>query len=381
MLDSKYTKWLRWFIILNKRLLKKKGFLIILALIPVISVLIASAGDNSGGFIRVAVSSKSTDLFSEDLLSEIDKDTKIIKVTRYSTPKKAIEMVKTGKADTAWVLEENIEEKINSAAEGRRETLVNIYAAEDNSFIRSSREKLFGALFPRISHKLYENFITEELNHKNQLTNEEIKDAYTKFISSEGLVDFQITNTKNGINDINILTAPLRGLLAIVMLFCALASTMYFISDDKSRIFSSLTPQKRFFVFLGTNIAALLISGFFVSLALIFSGVYTNPITETVAMLLYILSASAFCTLLGTILRSNNLLGAASPLILVICLALCPVFLDVTLFTPVKYLLPTFYYLFSITNSSFILKTIIFILCLYPVSFISYIFTRKYSKN
>lgn len=381
MLDTKYTKWLRWFIILNKRLLKKKGFLIILLLIPVIAFLITVSGGDESGFIRVAVAAKGNDSLSKSIINDLDRDTKVILVTACDTPKEAIKQLQSSKADIAWVIEDSPAERFDRLADGRNEILVNIYSAEDNSFLRSSGEKLFGALFPHLSYRLYEKYATEELPGGDALSEDTLKKTYSRYFSDEGIVDFKIIDSDKGVDSMNYVTSPLRGIMAIIMLFCALSSTMYFLNDEKNGIFAKLSPAKRATVLSGNNIAALFISGIFVTSALLISGIYTDFLTETVMMLLYILSTAGFCALMGTLLRSNNLLGAVSPIILVISLALCPVFLNIDMFQFIKYILPPYYYLHGIFKEAFILNSVIYILTVYPLTFLLYIFTRKYSKN
>ena len=57
-------------------------------------------------------------------------------------------------------------------------------------------------------------------------------------------------------------------------------------------------------------------------------------------MLLYCLSAAVFSELLRKLCRTQARLGAAIPVLMAVMLALCPIFLDLKVLTPVRHLLP-----------------------------------------
>lgn len=365
-------RWLTWYGILHKRLLKKPGFAVILCAILLLTGLMTAASRERAGFLHVAVAAQQTDAAAERTIARLQDGNRLVRVTVCATPQEAIEMVEAAEVDTAWVFEADLEERIARVADGKRETLVQVYAVEDSTFVRSSREMLYGALFPDIAYDVYERFVREELPGGEDIPADELRETYAYYGYEDGVIEFSYLDLTNGAYaQTSYLTSPLRGLLMVMMLFCGLAATMYYKNDEKKQVFSLLSVEKRLLVFFGNNLAAVSVAAVFVTAALLLAGLYTDPLHETVMMVLFVLMTAGFCTLLGTLCPSNAVLGALLPAVLVANIALCPVFVNVRAVWA-QLLLPGYYYLYGVNDLRFAWQALVYCAAVYLLTYLLY---------
>ena len=368
------NRLLFWYYALTKRLIKRPAFLIILALIPIFAFSLSGVSGEESGFVHVAmVQEDKTDSAASNIIKELKANNKIAKITVLDSDEEAKEMLLEGKVDTAWVFKSNLISRAAKIAAGEKETLVSIYLCEDNTFTRAAREKLLGSLFPLVSYELYKTS-AEKIDF--EFTDEELLAAYDAYKSDEGLIDYGFINSSQAVpKKSDFLTAPLRGLLCTVIMLCGLAAALYFNNDDREGTFSNLSPSVKGAVFLANNLAATLISGIFVSVALALAGDYAGFWRESLLMLLFVLATTGFCTLLGALLRTPQKMAVALPVTLILSVALSPVFFNVKRFKLFQSFLPLYHYLYGKNDSRFVLS-----LALWAVFYILaayYIYTYK----
>lgn len=366
------TRWLTWYYILHKRLFKKPGFAVILCVMLLLSGLMAVASREQAGFLHIAVAAQKTDAAAERAIARLQDGNRLVQVTVCATPQEAIGLVESAHADTAWVFEADLAERIARVADGEQKSLVQVYAAEDSSFVRSAREMLYGALFPDLAYGVYERFVREELPGGADIPAERLRETYAYYDYEGGVIEFGYLDLTNGVYaQSSYLISPLRGLLMVLALFCGLAATMYHKSDEKKQVFSPLSVEKRLLVFFGNNLAAVSVAAVFVTAALLLAGLYTDPLHETVMMVLFVLMATGFCTLLGTLCPSNTVLGALLPTVLVASIVLCPVFFNVRAVWA-QLLLPGYYYLYGINDLRFAWQALVYGAVVYPLNYLLY---------
>ena len=103
---------LRCFLLLCKRLYKKLTFVVLLALIPVLVFGYGQTAQEESGLLTVALASRPEQV--EDLTRQVWDELLESQVVRYiecGSPQEARRLVEEGQADTAWIFEENMEEK------------------------------------------------------------------------------------------------------------------------------------------------------------------------------------------------------------------------------------------------------------------------------
>ena len=352
-----------WFFMLWKRLLLKKGFLLILALIPIAALLLSISAREETGLMNISVAVEGeADETAGRFLGRLEGQSGAFHFTVCDTPDRAKNMLTSGETDSAWIIPGNIGELIARRAKGESVKLVDIYQREENVFLKLSREKIFCTLYGDISYSLYREYMTGKFMPEYGLSEEELAEAYRIYATDETLIDFRYIDSAEAAEEINYLTAPIKGFLAVLMLLCGLASTMYFLTDEEEKTFSLLPARRRVWVMAGGNLSALLTAGTVVYLALWVSEGLGDPVAEALSMLTFILCACGFCTLLGSSLRDIKLLGLLAPVVLVVCMVFCPIFFTMRGMLWLQMLLPPYHYLVSGYSGIHILYMLIYML-------------------
>jgi len=357
-----------WYLMLKKRLLKKIGFMIILIIIPIFAYIFhLGSQDGGGGFVRIALAVEdANDEIAVEMMESVGKDSKVFEFVICDSPKEAKRQVEASKADAAWVFADDMKKELEAAGARKRATLVHIYESEESTFLMVSREKIFAVLYPHVAYYIYDEFITNEMLPDKDVSEELLKECYDVVEEQEGFIEFQFLDSDQGnIEDVDYITSTIRGLLVVLMLLAGMASTMYFLKDEEKGIYSWIPIKRRIFILWGNNLAALSMSGVFVTLALVIGGTYTTFWRETISMFLFILMATAFCSVLGVLFTTIKSFCILLPTILVAGIAFCPIFFNTRI--PLQQILPPYFYLFSINNVKTILWMILYCVVAYPM--------------
>ena len=341
-----------WYWALNKRLLKKPSFLIILLLIPLFTLFVSQAAEKGSGFVEIAVVAlDKEDALAADIISEIKEGNRIAVVRECDTEEEAKALLEKGEIDTAWVILDNLKERAARLADGQKEKFARVYFAEDNTFVRASREKLMGELFPIISYEIYQNAALKLPLSPEDASGESLLEIYNSYREGESLIEYGYADSSQALPDgSDYITAPLKGLLCAVILLCGLAAALYFNSDDREGTFCNLTAGRRAAVYYFNNLAAVSMAGLFVSVAFMLSGIYTSFWRESLMMLLYIFASAGFCMLLGSCLKTPSRLSVAMPIVLILSVALSPVFFNLKVIPALQSLLPIYSYLYGVND-------------------------------
>lgn len=361
-----------WYLMLKKRLLRKTGFLVILFMIPLFAfVFYLCSKEDGGSFLRIALAVENKeDKIAVEIMEKIDKDTAVFQFTVYDSEEDAKRKVEASQADAAWVFVDDMAETLEKIAQGKDRKLVKIYESEESTFLKISREKIFAVLYPYVAYYIYEDYVTNEMLPNEEVSEELLQEVYNVVGEQEGFIEFEYLNSdQKSADEVNFLTSTIRGLLMAIMLLSGIASTMYFLRDEERGVYSWLSPKKRIFVSWGNNLAALSLAGIFVTIALILGGNYTTFWRESIAMILFIMMAAAFCSLLGSIFHSINILCILLPAILVACIVFCPVFFNTHILF--QQILPPYFYLFSINDVTYLIRMVLYCIIAYPLGYIS----------
>lgn len=339
-----------WFYMLTKRLFRKYSFLIILLLIPLAIPLVNVAMQSESGMLRIAVCNAGTDSNAEKIVEDLLSSKSVLLYKRYNTPEEARKAVETGAVDGAWIFEKEFSKRAEiHAKENKGVTMVTVLERESTIPLQMAREKLYGAMYPHISRLLYIDFMEKEFS--SNLSEEQLLQYYETSVGGDDVIRLEslqaeVKNTKE-----NYLTAPIRGLLALMIVLCGLAASCYFLQDTKAGKYDWLSPRKRILPAFGTSFAAVMASGAAVFLALHLAGLDVGFGREFLAMFLYILATTGFCAFFSLVFRDAGHLGACIPFFIIGMLALSPVFFDVQEFKYISLLLPSWHYLRAIHDT------------------------------
>lgn len=340
---------------LAKRLLFRRSFVVLLLLIP---LLLPAAGvlmQGDSGVLRIALcAAGGENPGAEKIMAGLKKEESVLRYTVYTSEREARQAVAGNREDAAWIFAEDFENALRSYGRGEtRRAAVTVVERETGISLQLSHEKLYGALYPYIARAAYDDFIEREFS--GRIPAETAHRAYEETVGGGNVIRMEKMHNSGGAATGNYLTAPLRGLLSLVVMLCGMAACMYYLEDRSAGRLDWLPGKMRIFPAVGTAGAALLFAGIAMLAALFAAGIHTALWLELAAMALFVLSAAGFCTVLALLFRKPGVLGAALPFLLLTMLALCPVFFNMKILRPVRLLLPPYYYLQAIGNPAYLL--------------------------
>lgn len=361
---KKVSRILLWLTLLNKRLLKKISFLVILCAIPFLVIGVNYMAGLESGMLRVVLCQEEAedDLFLsiKDKLSEHGNMLQFIEA---DSLEEAEQYVQSGQADVAWVFPADLQEQIDTyLSNDFNETgLIKVIEKEDNVALHLSREILFGRLYATISYSLYTQYVTEELLQGEPITEEQLREHYENTNIEGNMFEFRYLDGTEGDVNTSYLLFPVRGLLAMVIATCGLAMGLYFMQDEEKGIFTWMPLNKSVWGSLLYQLPGLVDVSVIVLVALLFSGVFTDWLTELVLIVMYMLMVAGFSDIMRRLCGKPVRLGAMIPMLVLVMLALSPIFMGTVNAKPIQILLPSYYYLNALHNQSYRIWMIVYI--------------------
>jgi len=379
---KKISKYLIWYRMLTKRLLKKFSFVVILLIIPIIVLCTKNVlvGQESS-IVKVALFKEDNSVISQRIIKSLTEKDSIIEFTEYDTRDEAENMLKNNSVDAVWVFNKDLDESVDKYSLRKiTEPFIEVLQREENVTLQLSREMLYGELYSDLSYYVYKNYIKQNVAIDKDISDEVYRQYYNGNERNGDIVKIEYFNLDKPVNETNYLLAPIRGLLALIVVLCSLASVMYFLKDQQEGKFDYLSPKKRYIPAFAYTLSAATLSAFAVILAVFLSGVSTGVLNEIITMVLYILASTAFCLCFCMVFKSYGKLGATIPALIILMLVLSPVFFEINVLVPVKMLLPSYYYLNAIYNVEFIFFMMIYAIVMFAVSYLLNKFIKK-EKN
>ena len=340
----------KWFLLLSKRLYKKVSFLVLLALIPACVTVFTLTAKEESGFMRVVLSQRgSTDTQVVDRLLQ---ENGAIVFSYAATPEEAELLVRAGKVDEAWIFPGDAFTEIREAYDGTRTPVVQIITREDGEMMYLSREKIPTALYEYCAKSYYLEYIRTNIPQLHTLDDEALLSYFDGVQVSEDFFTYRDPVPQNSTSPAkSYLTAPIRGLLAIFVLLGSMAATMFYMQDTVAGTFCLVKTQYRGLIALGSVMTATVHISAVALVSLLISSLAGNLLTELAILLLYALCCSAFCLLLKALLANIRSYCAVLPLLTVMMLGICPVFIDFRQISVLQHIFPPTYYINSIYDT------------------------------
>ena len=355
-------KMLLWFALLNKRLYKKITYVGILLLIPVMVFIFHASAQESSGIVTVMLGCENPeDPVCINIVEEL-KDEAIVIAFREAAPQEALEQVKAGKADAAWLFPDNMRGKIQSFANQEKDSegFIQVVEREQTVALRLAREKLSGVVFEQLVKELYLQYAWENAPETQELPEAKLLSYMDKTGISGDLFAFYDIYGNVREDSGNYLTAPLRGMLAILAAISAVVTAMYYQKDQRNGIFSLMPEQKRIFGELGYQLVSAVNILFFVLIALISTGLGVKLWHELLLFVLYSFCCSLFGMAIRTLFGGGRMLAVLIPVLSLAMLVICPVFFDIEIFRNAQFLFPPTYYISGAYNFNYLLYMLMY---------------------
>lgn len=379
---TKIKKYFIWYVMSGKRLLKKLSFVILLLMIPLLIPVADSLMTEESGVVKVALSAEENCETTNDIIESLMKKDSIINFEYYKNPQDAQGAVEKSLADAAWIFEDNFDEKLKLYAQSTEGVhLVRVIEREDSISMQLSREVLYSSMFYDISYSLYENFTYENIVSPDEVSREEMKETYDNYERCGSVVSLWRLESGEVKEQQNYLTAPLRGLMSLVVLLCTLAAAMYFLSDQKAGKYDWMPVKMRLAPAFALCLNGAVFSAVAVMAAMFISGYSTGIVNEILSALLFVLMTTGCSLVFCTVFSSPAKLGATLPGIMIVALIMSPIFFTFKVLRPVRLLLPTYYYLMSVHNANYYVYGLIYCVVIYGAVFLINYIKKNTSKG
>lgn len=352
-----FKQFFVWVNIFHKRFFIKKGFIFFLALIPLAGLAMGLVASMDGGALTVYLASRDDDPISVEIINSLSCEKGIMHFV-VSDEEGAINAVRYGKADAAWIFEANLSEKVKIFA-GKptaKNHLVDIYGREENISAMLMREKLGGVLFPYIGHELYIDFVRDELSSD---ISEDVTEQYYAAVMPEGSELFDLSENSEMAGGKKFLSAPLRGLLSVLCVLGGMAVSMFWLCDRERDLFFSIQGIKLNIFCFAYHFTAVFDMCIVMVASLYAAGRGGSFWHELAMAVLYAVSVSFFCLIILFVFRRTGMIASLAPVLSLLMLIICPVFFIIEPLEMISRLFPPYYYLAGADLS----EMIIYILC------------------
>lgn len=336
-------KALLWFYLMNKRLYRKVIFVGLLLMIPVLVLGFYSAARETGGIVTVALAQEDpADLTAETIINRLMEDSRVISFLK-TTPDNAVELVKTGKAEGAWIFPKDTALCIAQYSRGDSTGFIRVIEREQNVALRLAREKLSGAIYIPAVQNVYLQYLRQYAPETQTVSDEELLSYLEQTHVSGDLFAFYDANGNLREETGNFLQTPLRGLLAVVAVICAAVTAMYYQKDRDAGRFALLPERYSILTEFAYQTVSAVNMMLVIFISLLCTGLHHGIWQEVLLSLLYGIGCCLFGMLLRRIFR--NILSAILPGLLVVLLVGSPVFLDLAALRTVSFCLPATYFI------------------------------------
>ncbi len=361
----RFKKLSLWYLMLTKRLFCKFSFVILLCCIPIMILVTNYAMSGESGVLTVMLCSEDKDSGAEEIINSLLNEDSVILFKYSDNPQSAIDEVKQHKADAVWCFEDDFSQKITAYATHKStQPIVKVYEREDSIPLQLSKEKLYGAIYSSFSYEVYKNFVYSELVDVNQLSEKELEAYFNGTKTRDDIVELEKREVASTNKNAGYLLAPLRGIMALLVVLCGLAAAMYYLKDKREGKFDWMPYSKRIIPAFAQCLAAVVPAGVAVLASIYIGGIARDVISEFISMLLFVTAVSGFCLVMCIIFKSSGKLAASIPAMIVIMLAFSPVFFNLNVLKPLSLMLPTYHYLMAVYSGAYT-EFLIYIVCVY----------------
>lgn len=341
-----------WSGLLLKRLLRRPAYMAVLLLVPLFAVAIALFSRQESGVLTIALALEDpNDPAAQAAVGRLTGEESILLFEIVEDEDSARESVRSGRSDAAWIFRAGLEKKLERFAQRGHAAAVTVLEREDSVFLRLAREKLFAAIYPETSFALFKDYLASELGAE-ELDRDVLQRYYASGAMADEILRFETLEGEPIDTGDSYLTAPLRGVMALLLVLCGMASGLYCYQEEQNGSYTWLSVRARRWLPLLSHLIAILPAALAALLAMALAGVTVGLGRELGLFLLYVPAAALFCELLRCLCPRQEHYGALIPVLTAAMLVLCPVFLDLKLLQPLRLLLPPTWLLRAVWNGA-----------------------------
>lgn len=338
------------YLLLLKRLLRKKSYIVMLLLVPILFFVLKGVAQENGHIMAVGVYVAGEDDSSKMLRESLGESESSIQYVSYESEDELRKAVANKTIDEGWITPFDLDGLVEGmAVSSIPSEKIKVVVRENGLSHLLGKEILCSKVYPAVAKQLYLNYAAAlglNADDKN----------FDSFGLSNSLFEMGYLDQEE-VSDTSLILMPLRGILAVWLLLCGIAASMYYIEDRNNKIFIWWKTRFTFLRDLGYYGVVFLMPTIITIAGLIYSGSFTTVLREIPALLLYEVAVILLAMLLRMVLGSIKNLGILTPDLIIVVTILSPVFIDLKEARQVQRFCPTFHYLSSI-HDTYYLKTL-----------------------
>lgn len=361
---KKLYKILTWAWLLNKRLFRKPTFLVILLLIPLLVFGYGFTATGESGMVTIVLAQEGDDSLAQQVIADLLGSSQLILFREVDSPENAVDQVAHGKADAAWIFPDDMAQHVERFVEepDADNAFVRVVQREEKVMLMLTREKLGGVVYDLCAEHIYLNYLRQNLPQLDGASDQELLKLYENTDLDGDLFAYEQTEGVDGEDNESghYLMTPVRGLLAVVIVLCGIATAMYYVQDSGHGIFAWMPQRLRPVAELGCQLVSVVNVSLAALLSLAVTGLTGSLGLELLVLLMYSLCVSVFSMMLRRLCGGIRGLGTMMPLLVVVMLLVCPVFFDLGALRQAQFLFPPTYYINAVYNEAYILYMLIY---------------------
>lgn len=366
-------KIILWYLLLTKRLLKKPVFIVVLVMVPLLVLALGMVSKEDSGVLTVALAQENKDDgLSSEIVNSLLSEHKLIRYIDCENPDEAERLVREGEANSAWIFANNLQIKVDEFVNdvSKKNCFVRVVEREQTVPLLLAHEKLSGVLYKHCSKSLYIQFARENVSELDAMSDDKLMKYYDEIHVDGNLFEYLLIDSEEStekITNTSYLVTPIRGVLAVLIILCGLATAMFFMQDENKGTFAWVSFRARPFMAFGYHLTSIILISFVVVISIFITGISVFVAREILIMILYAICATLFCMIVRLLCKDIKILSTCVPIIVIGLIAVCPVFFDLNFLRPVQFALPTYYYLNCVYDNTFIMYTVIYMAILTAV--------------
>ena len=374
------------YLLLLKRFLKKKSYILMLLLVPLMVFLLKEVGWGQDNIMSIGVYIPGDDESSMALRENLSDETGVIQYLFYDSEDDLKSGVANKTLEEGWIVPENLDLLVEQLASNEFPTeRVQVVIREAGLSHLLGKEIICSRIYPSVAKQLLINYMSIKLYEGRPTASElaEIEKAFDSFGLSDSLFKAGYLDSDD-VLDTPIILMPMRGILALWLMLCGIATSMYYIEDQERGLFIWWHTKVSFFRDLGYYASAFLAPTVITIFSLIYSGSFTTVAKELVTLLLYVISTIFFAMILRILLQNKNFLGILTPVLIISAGLLSPVFVDLKELRQIQKCYPVFHYLSSIHDNHYLITLFVYTIllgCLVILLFKLSVEVRKVFKS
>ncbi len=342
------------YLLLLKRLIKKKSYIAMLLVVPLMVLMLNAVSSADAGLLTIGIYLPGDDYSSDYLLKDLADNPGNLRFIFYDNEDSLREDVARQQLTEGWIFPEDLDTAMEQAAlKGKPKQQIEIIIREDGLTHMLAKEVLCSRVYPLVARQKAIDYVSKNVYNgaPTQEQSSHILETFDTYGINGNL--FQMgyldgVDSDSETEDSSYLMMPLRGILALWLMLLSIAASMYYLEDQSNGLFIWWKTPFGLARDFAYYVVIMLIPSIMVLIGLWYGGVFTSFGRELLAILVYdcvlIVMASIFREIIGSIKG----LGIITPILIMSSALLSPVFIDLKEGRSLQRICPTFHYLYCI---------------------------------